>query len=177
MRMLYCFQIHSNTFPSVSLWTEENENSEGAPFLKKKSHIRSQRFGLDGYIKQCSWHRSIINSLVVILNENEYAWKPAERRTWRCRFSVLHPILHAGKAPACCYRQMPNSLFWDKSLLTPSFIATFMHSHAGFLLCLFSVQCCDSLWYSIATVNSIFQVPCFPRTTLSDPHNFFRNYF
>lgn len=94
------------------------------PF-KKLSHIRSQWFGLDGYIKQWSWHRSIINSLVVILNENEYAWKPAERRTWRCRFPVLNPI-HAGKAPACCYRQMPNSLFWGKSLLPPSFIATFM---------------------------------------------------
>lgn len=95
------------------------------PF-KKLSHIRSQWLGLDGYIKQCSWHRSIINSLVVILNENVYAWKPAERRTWRRRFPVLSPILHAGKAPACCYRQMPNSLFGGKSLLCPSFIPTSM---------------------------------------------------
>lgn len=95
------------------------------PF-KKLSHIRSQWFGLNEYIKQCSWHRSIVNSLVVILNENVHAWKPAERQTWRCRFPVLNSVFHAGKTPACCYTQMPTFLFGGKSLLPPSFIPTFM---------------------------------------------------
>jgi len=94
------------------------------PF-KKLSHIRSQWFGLDGYIQQCSWHRSIINSLVVILNENVYAWKPAERWTWRHRFPVLNPVLLHGKAPAHCYGQMPNPLSGGKISLPPSFICTF----------------------------------------------------
>lgn len=93
------------------------------PF-KEESHIRSQWFGLDSYIKQCSWHRSITNSLVVILNENVYTWKPAERWTRRCWFPVLSPILYAGKAPACCCRQMPDSLFGGKSLSPPLFIPT-----------------------------------------------------
>lgn len=117
IRMLHCFQIHSNTFPSVSLWTEENENSQDAPFWKIESH-QVTMIWLQWLHKTLQLAQMYHKQLGSNSEQNVHAWKPAEIWTWRCRFSLLNSVLRAGKALAC-YRQMPNSVWMQEFTLSP----------------------------------------------------------